>query len=97
MPIGSGSRRRRVLRARQADSQQAPRPAGPRTFRAGYSLYEHALEEAGRQLRARVKPGDLVVLHDAQTAGLAKAAKLAGAQVIWRCHVGRDVPNDSGS
>jgi trehalose synthase len=59
------------------------------------SFYEHALEEAGRQLRARAKPGDLVVLHDAQTAGLAKSAKLAGAQVIWRCHVGRDVPNDT--
>jgi trehalose synthase len=41
-----------------------------------------------------VRPGDIVVLHDPQTAGLAPAAERAGASVVWRCHVGIDTPND---
>jgi trehalose synthase len=40
---------------------------------------------------AAVAPGDVVVLHDPQTAGLAGALKRHGAHVVWRCHVGRDV------
>lgn len=41
-----------------------------------------------------VRPGDPVVLHDPQTAGLAPALTEAGADVIWNCHVGIDQPND---
>jgi len=37
--------------------------------------------------------GDIVILHDPQTAGLARAVRATGATVVWRCHVGRDVPN----
>lgn len=40
-----------------------------------------------------VRRGDVVVLHDPQTAGLAHALRRAGATVLWRCHVGRDDPN----
>jgi trehalose synthase len=45
-------------------------------------------------LLTRISPGDIVVLHDPQTAGLAHAARRRGASVVWRCHVGRDRPND---
>src|SRR5215207_2056564 len=38
--------------------------------------------------------GDVVVLHDPQTAGLAQPLIGAGAHVIWSCHVGADQPND---
>ncbi len=42
------------------------------------------------ELRAVVKPGDVVVLHDPQTAGIAPVMKELGAIVIWRCHVGTE-------
>lgn len=41
-------------------------------------------------LLAAVKPGDIVVLHDPQTAGLAPQLRDAGAMVLWRCHIGID-------
>ena len=40
-----------------------------------------------------VRPGDVVILHDPQTAGLVPAMRAAGLSVIWRCHVGADAPN----
>jgi trehalose synthase len=42
----------------------------------------------------RVRPGDLVLLHDPQTVGMAAALAGAGARVIWRCHVGREGSNE---
>jgi trehalose synthase len=47
------------------------------------------------ELAERVRPGDLVIIHDPQPAGLIAPLKAAGAGVIWRCHVGIDHPNDS--
>jgi trehalose synthase len=55
--------------------------------------YERALRENGEELLALVRPGDVVLIHDPQPAGLLPAAKRAGAQVVWRCHVGCDHPN----
>jgi trehalose synthase len=44
-------------------------------------------------MRARISAGDIVVLHDPQTAGMVDGLVAAGAHVVWRCHVGRDEPN----
>lgn len=41
-----------------------------------------------------VQPGDVVLLHDPQTAGLAQALRDRGACVVWRCHVGLDERNE---
>jgi trehalose synthase len=41
-----------------------------------------------------VAAGDVVVLHDPQTAGLVGPLKRTGAVVVWRCHVGSDEPSD---
>jgi trehalose synthase len=57
-------------------------------------VYDTTLVAAAARLTARVRPGDVVVLHDPQTAGLAPVLKHAGARVIWACHVGIDQPND---
>jgi trehalose synthase len=46
------------------------------------------------ELRAVVAPGDVVLLHDPQTAGLASSLKAAGARIVWRCHVGCDETNE---
>ncbi len=46
------------------------------------------------ELAARVRPGDVVLLHDPQTAGLAAPLAQAGARVVWRCHIGVDWENE---
>ena len=39
-------------------------------------------------------PGDVVLLHDPQPAGLAPALRSLGATIVWRCHIGADHQND---
>ena len=60
---------------------------------------EHAIYEATSnrnipELTARIQPGDVVICHDPQTAGVIGALRRAGAVVIWRCHIGHDRPNE---
>ncbi len=38
---------------------------------------------------SRLRPGDVVLLHDPQTAGMAPQLADAGARIVWRCHIGR--------
>ena len=46
------------------------------------------------ELADTVDPDDIVLLHDPQTAGLVAAARETRATIVWRCHVGLDLPND---
>jgi trehalose synthase len=57
-------------------------------------VYELVAEANALDLSELVAPGDVVLLHDPQTAGMASAVRDAGAYVIWRCHIGIDEPND---
>jgi trehalose synthase len=57
-------------------------------------VYEDVLAANAAALVPRVRPGDVVIVHDPQPAGLTQALRAAGAAVIWRCHVGLDEPND---
>lgn len=52
------------------------------------NIYEATLHESAVALSETVRPGDVVILHDPQTAGLAGALRQAGAVVAWRAHVG---------
>jgi trehalose synthase len=56
-------------------------------------IYEETLAKSASHLSPLLQAGDIVFLHDPQTAGLAPAAKAAGARVVWRCHIGADHPN----
>jgi trehalose synthase len=47
-----------------------------------------------QELAALVRPSDVVILHDPQTAGMCGPMKETGATVVWRCHIGVDRPND---
>jgi trehalose synthase len=38
--------------------------------------------------------GDVVILHDPQTAGLAPALASRGMHIVWRSHIGVDQPNE---
>jgi trehalose synthase len=40
--------------------------------------------------RDLVRPGDIVLLHDPQTAGMVSGLQDIGARVVWRCHIGAD-------
>jgi trehalose synthase len=55
--------------------------------------YERVAERNARELRALVRPGDVVLLHDPQPAALAPALRSLGATVVWRCHIGSDTAN----
>jgi trehalose synthase len=46
------------------------------------------------EVRARVRPEDVVVVHDPQPLGLIRHLSTRGIRVIWTCHVGVDTPND---
>ena len=56
--------------------------------------YAQMLAANAVELAARVGPGDVVLLHDPQTAGLAAPLAGMGARVIWRCHIGVDWEDD---
>ena len=56
--------------------------------------YERTMERNASALADIVASGDVVILHDPQSAGLVPALRLHGAHVIWRSHVGVDEPND---
>lgn len=56
--------------------------------------YERALAANLEEMLADVRTGDLVVLHDPQTAGMVDGLRAAGARVVWRCHIGLDGSND---
>lgn len=71
----------------------SPGDSGP-LGEAERSSYEEISAKNARALARNVQAGDLVLLHDPQTAGLVRPLLDAGAEVIWRCHVGLDVPNE---
>ena len=56
------------------------------------SHYSSTLEANAAAL-GRIRPGDIVILHDPQTAGLASPLVRQGARVAWRSHIGADLPN----
>ncbi len=55
--------------------------------------YGSILESNAAALGREIPPGDIVILHDPQTAGLTGHLARQGARVVWRCHVGADLPN----
>ena len=57
--------------------------------------YARMLAANAAELAAWIRPGDVVLLHDPQTAGLAAPLAQLGAQVVWRCHIGVGWQNDA--
>jgi trehalose synthase len=57
--------------------------------------YDRIAAENADGLVAHVRDdAGAVVLHDPQTAGIAPFLRSAGVFIVWRCHVGRDEPNE---
>ena len=59
---------------------------------AEHALLAETLRPDIDHLVSMVRPGDVVVLHDPQTAGMVGSLRDTGAKVVWRCHIGRDTP-----
>ena len=68
--------------------------AGDPLGQADHDHYAQVLAANADELLGQIRPGDLVLLHDPQTAGLTGALAQAGARVTWRCHIGVDWEND---
>ncbi|UCD23456.1 MAG: glycosyl transferase family 1, partial [Gemmatimonadota bacterium] len=64
---------------------------------AEHSHYQKITRMNARGVLRSVRPGDIVILHDPQTAGLASHLAELGATVVWRCHIGRDEMNQAAS
>jgi trehalose synthase len=58
------------------------------------AIYERHSAHNADLFAQRLSPSDVVLLHDPQTAGMVGPLVERGATVIWRAHVGADVPND---
>ena len=74
-----------LLHGRNGPRHQLPPEAG--------DVYGAVTQGNLDRIRALVRPGDVVMLHDPQTAGLAPALRAHGARVVWRCHIGCDGAN----
>ena len=57
-------------------------------------VYDDMLATNAAALHKWVSPGDIVLLHDPQTAGLVSDLAEADVHAVWRCHVGRDTSNE---
>jgi trehalose synthase len=58
------------------------------------AVYERRCADAAQSLAALLRPPDVVLLHDPQTAAMIPPLIDAGARVLWRAHIGLDLPND---
>jgi trehalose synthase len=56
--------------------------------------YQSVTAENAEHLVSAIRPDDVVLLHDPQTAGLTHRLKETGATVVWRCHIGAEHPNE---
>lgn len=83
-----------VLTKRLHNQIHGESAGGPLT-RAQGDHYARMLAANAVELVRQVRPGDLVLLHDPQTAGLARSLARAGALVAWRCHIGVDWENQA--
>ena len=58
------------------------------------AIYDRVQAANAAGLREKIRPGDVVLVHDPQVAGLVPTLVEMGCPVIWRAHIGSDVVND---
>jgi trehalose synthase len=57
-------------------------------------IYERRTAVNAEAFADSIRPSDVVLLHDPQTAGMVPRLVEMGVPVIWRAHIGLDLPND---
>ncbi len=63
-------------------------PVSSKRLGAAVPHYRAVLEPQAEWLAEQVGAGDVVVLHDPQTLGMAPVLSRTGAKVLWHCHIG---------
>jgi trehalose synthase len=58
------------------------------------ALYERAAEANADALCEQIADRDVILLHDPQTAGMIPFLCRRNLPVVWRAHIGLDLPND---
>lgn len=71
----------------------SPGDGGP-LGEAEQAHYREVLRRNVEDFLRELRPSDVVLLHDPQTAGMAEALKAAGVPVIFRSHIGKDEPDE---
>jgi trehalose synthase len=56
--------------------------------------YAETLAPTAEEIARLTGPGDVILVHDPQPAGLVPPLREGGAIVVWRGHIGIDMPND---
>lgn len=57
-------------------------------------LFSRVTHENAGALETLIRPNDIVICHDPQTAGLVPFLLERGALVVWRCHIGHEQLDD---
>src|SRR3712207_2993779 len=57
-------------------------------------IYDSTLADKVDPVKQVVRPGDIVLVHDPQPAGLIEPLREHGAKIVWRLHVGADTVNE---
>jgi trehalose synthase len=65
-------------------------PLGFSPADADRQLYETNLRREHRAIDGLISPGDVMIFHDPQTAGLVPLLRDRCSGTVWRCHVGHD-------
>lgn len=73
------------------DATAPPAQLGP----AERDAYAEGAQGGEELMAGRVRPDDVVVLHDALAAALARAAREGGAHVVWQLPPGAPSPTDA--
>jgi hypothetical protein len=82
-PMGVEAAGQSAQLARQLDAMLAGVPSPGSLGAAARAAYAHGAEVAEPGLGERVRPGDVVILHDCFTVSLAAALRDRGAHAIW--------------
>jgi trehalose synthase len=61
--------------------------------RAEREHYESIARLNAEEIVEEIRPGDVVICHDPQTAGLVPLLRKRQVYTIWRCHIGNDSQN----
>lgn len=56
--------------------------------------YTEVTARHGELALEHVKAGDVAILHDPQTVGMAQRLSKAGVVVVWQCHIGSLMPSE---
>ena len=59
-----------------------------------HEIYERVIDNNAEELLDLIEPRDVVIVHDPQPGGLVDRIKQKASAVVWRCHVGLDMPNE---